>query len=52
MMPREFRQLMRKQINDHMGKVFELISPRPYVDEGIFHVLCLYETNRILKINV
>ena len=39
-MPREFRQLMRKQINDHMRKVFELISPRPYVDEGIFHVLC------------
>ncbi len=39
-MPRDFRQLMRKQINDAMRKVFKLISPRPYVDEGIFHVLC------------
>ena len=39
-MPRDFRQLMRKQINDAMRKVFESISPRPYVDEGIFHVLC------------
>jgi len=39
-MPRDFRQLMRAQINDSMRKVFELISPRPYVDEGIFHVLC------------
>lgn len=39
-MPREFRQLMRKQINPAMRKVFEAISPRPYVDEGIFHVLC------------
>lgn len=40
-MPREFRQLMRKQINPAMRKVFEHISPRPYVDEGIFHVLCV-----------
>ena len=39
-MPREFRQLMRKQINPAMRKVFEQISPRPFVDEGIFHVLC------------
>lgn len=39
-MPREFRQLMRAQINPSMRKVFEAISPRPYVDEGIFHVLC------------
>lgn len=39
-MPREFRQLMRAQINPAMRKVFESISPRPYVDEGIFHVLC------------
>ena len=40
-MPREFRQLMRKQINSHMRKVFEQISPRPYVDEGMFHVMCV-----------
>lgn len=39
-MPRDFRQLMRAQINDAMRKIFEQISPRPYVDEGIFHVLC------------
>jgi len=39
-MPRDFRQLMRKQINPAMRKVFAQISPKPYVDEGIFHVLC------------
>ena len=40
-MPREFRQLMRKQINPAMRKVFEQISPRPYVDEGMFHIMCV-----------
>ena len=39
-MPRDFRQLMRKQINPAMRRVFELISPRSYVDEGMFHVMC------------
>jgi hypothetical protein len=37
--PREFRQLMRAQINAPMEKVFEMISPKPFVDEGILHVL-------------
>jgi hypothetical protein len=37
--PKEFRQLMRKQINYGMESVFRLISPRPFVDEGILHVL-------------
>ena len=39
-MPRDFRQLMRKQINPAMRRVFEMISPRSYVDEGMFHVMC------------
>lgn len=37
--PREFRQLMRDQINEPMERVFEMISPQPFVDEGILHVL-------------
>lgn len=38
-MPREFRQLMRSQINPGMENVFKMISPLPFVDEGILHVL-------------
>ena len=38
-MPREFRQLMRAQINSGMEAVFRMISPKPFVDEGILHVL-------------
>ena len=39
-MPKDFRQLMRKQINPAMRNLFELISPESYVDEGMFHVMC------------
>lgn len=40
-MPREFRQLMRKQINPAMREVFKQISPEMFVDEGMFHVMCV-----------
>jgi hypothetical protein len=40
-MPREFRQLMRNNIDDEMRELFKKISAKPWVDEGIFHVLAV-----------
>jgi hypothetical protein len=38
-MPRDFRILLRNQINPEMERMFKQVSPLPFVDEGIFHCL-------------
>ena len=40
-MPREFRVSLRNAIDDRMRELFKHISEKPWVDEAIFHVLCV-----------